>query len=792
MTDQPESKPASQPIVRRRLVTAAPAAQPKNRFSSPAADGAEVAKPRFLTPELQAKLAVEQEEAARLAVEQAEAARIAAEQEAVRVAAEQEAARIAAEQEAARVQAEQEAAKIAAAREEARIAAEQESARIAAEQEAMRLAAEKEAARVAAEAERVRLAATQAMAEPAQESASDAAVDVKIQDALAKVAEAQKALAAAQAAALGQTAAPVPAALSTDDDADEETVQPETAGALPRLKVLKSESAPAPAAQEQPATGGALPRLKVMKAPQGTAPAPAPSLAPAAAVQGGEAHSASKPLPAVGGGLPPVIGGVENARELTASVDQSKSLLKGVTYGVCALVLVAAGIGIYAWRANSKNKQIEEDSSRLSALVADGGKLGNSNLYNAKNLSRMPDVKVVPNADDAALLLANVRGEKGKGNPKNWPGAAHLVCIMAQMDDNIAKQVVGDMKDNVRSYGKDKYAMMISLLSQSSSPAMRDMLKDLYTTISKDKNKKVQEKQAVVLKYMRSAMTPADLDEVMQITQQKGNASELTAAAFRVAEYLIDRTPDNQKAALSSRLLKYRDGMPEEDMKSLYKLLARTGDPQVLDMMEKDYKADPKKALSIMMAWGYWNSDAAVPYLFRAWKDETLHERVRNEAHDSILRVLSVDRERDDNATLKLFEPLIADAKTSERRQYLVSSFKQLKNRPYVIRLLGRIKQTAEAQRNAVEPKFMAAEKDLFAAEDKYKAHPEDAAAKTEYETKEKLYNALSTERTGEDRVILAVEKAMEKVSKQPAPSKFDSGEKDKGDNDLSTAIKKI
>ena len=59
--------------------------------SSPAAEGVEVVKPRFLTPELQAKLAQEQEEAARRAAEQAEADRIAAE----KAAAEQEAARIA-------------------------------------------------------------------------------------------------------------------------------------------------------------------------------------------------------------------------------------------------------------------------------------------------------------------------------------------------------------------------------------------------------------------------------------------------------------------------------------------------------------------------------------------------------------------------------------------------------------------------------------------------------------------------------------------------------------------------
>lgn len=52
--------------------------------------------------------------------------------------------------------------------------------------------------------------------------------------------------------------------------------------------------------------------------------------------------------------------------------------------------------------------------------------------------------------------------------------------------------------------------------------------------------------------------------------------------------------------------------------------------PRLLDMMEKSYKEDPKKALAIITAWGDWNTDDAVPYLFKAWKDESLHERVRS------------------------------------------------------------------------------------------------------------------------------------------------------------------
>ncbi|WP_302013893.1 hypothetical protein [uncultured Akkermansia sp.] len=769
MTDQPETPSSPQaPKLHRRLVTAAPAATPKVKFVSPAAEGVEVAKPRFLTPELQAKLVQEQEEAARRAAEQAEADRIAAE----KAAAEQEAARIAAEKEAARA------------------AAEEEAARIREEQEAARLAAEKEAARLAAEEERVRLAAEQEEKEAASKPQADAGVEAQIQDALAKVAAAQKALADAQAAAMAQAAGVVPAAGQEPEPAVTEPSPAPTAG-LPKLKVLKTAAAPAKAADASAAASGESPasKLKVLKSPLGSVPAP--SVASAASSQPVSAAavspSAGVPLAGAGGVQPPA--GTETAREMAASVDKSKSLLRGVIYGVCVLVLAAGGVGIYAWHTNSKKDQVEGENARLNTLVMEGGKLGRSRLFDSKNLGRVPDVKVVPNAEDAALLLANVRGTKG--NRDNWPGAAHLVSIMAQMDDNIARQVVEDMKKNVGKYSKEKYSMMVTLLAKSSSPVMRDLLKDLYSSISESKNKKIQDKQAVVLKYMRFSLKLDDLDDIMKILQQKDTSADLVSSAFRTARYLIDEAPPARRVALSSKLLQYQKNMPEENVKILYKLLARTGDPKVLDMMEKSYKEDPKKALAIVTAWGDWNTDDAVPYLFKAWKDESLHERVRSQAHDSILRVLSVDRDRDDNATLKLFEPLIEDAKTSERRQFLVSAFKRLSNRPYVIRLLGRIKQTAEDHRDEVEPKFQAAEEALFKAEDKFKANPNDAAAKADYEAKEKVYNDLASQKTGEDKVITAVDKALEKVKKTPVPTKKADSRDDRED-DESSVIKTI
>ena len=776
MTDQPETPSSPEaPKLRRRLVTAAPAAAPKVKFASPAAEGVEVAKPRFLTPELQAKLAQEQEEAARRAAEQAEADRIAAE----KAAAEQEAARIAAEKEAARIAAEEGAAPAAWALPPPEAGGSRRPRKP--------LALPRRRKRPVWRRKRKGpvLLRNRRKRKPLPNHCPVRRWMPRFRMPLPRWRRPRKPW---------RTRRPLPwrrpPAVQASDPAAPASAAAST-GSIPKLKVLKTSPAPAPA-EEAPAAApaeSAVPRLKVLKSPVGTAPVP--SVASAAASQPVAAASvsptASVPLAGTGGIQPPA--GTETTREMVASVDKSKSLLRGVIYGVCALVLAAAGVGIYAWHTNSKKDQVEGENARLNALVVEGGKLGRSRLFDSKNLSRVPDVKVVPNAEDAALLLANVRG--AKGNRENWPGAAHLVSIMAQMDDNIARQVVEDMKKNVGRYSKEKYSMMVTLLAKSSSPAMRDMLKDLYASISDSKNKKIQDKQAVVLKYMRFAMKLDDLDDVMKILQQKDASQDLVSSAFRTARYLIDEAPPAKRMALSSKLLQYQKNMPEENVKVLYKLLARTGDPKVLDMMEKSYKEDPKKALAIITAWGDWNTDDAVPYLFKAWKDESLHERVRSQAHDSILRVLSVDRDRDDNATLKLFEPLIADAKTSERRQFLVSAFKRLSNRPYVIRLLGRIKQTAEDHRNVVEPKFQAAEEALFKAEDKFKANPNDAAAKADYEAKEKIYNELASQKTGEDKVITAVDKALEKVRKTPVPTRKAASSDDRED-DESSVIKTI
>ena len=65
------------------------------------------------------------------------------------------------------------------------------------------------------------------------------------------------------------------------------------------------------------------------------------------------------------------------------------------------------------------------------------------------------------------------------------------------------------------------------------------------------------------------------------------------------------------------------------------------------------------------------------------------------------------------------------------------------------------------------------------------------AALKADYEAKEKIYNELSSQKTGEDKVIAAVDKALEKVRKTPVPTRKAASAEDRDDDD-SSVIKTI
>ncbi len=364
MTDQTGTPSSPEPPkLRRRLVTAAPAAAPKVKFVSPAAEGVEVVKPRFLTPELQAKLAQEQEEAARRAAEQAEADRIAAEkaaaeQEAARIAAEKEAARIAAEQEAARIKAEQEAA------EAARIAAEKEAARVAAEEERARLAAELEK-----KGSRFRSAARAFRGRP--DSGCPCQGSGGPESPGGGSGRCSGPGRRGSACGCADPGTVCSGACSCGGGSQIESFQDgrgsRCGGEIPGRRSGKRRS-----------------QAESIKIPVGAAPASsvAPAAVPQPVAAEGVSPAAGAPPAGDGGIQPPA--GTESARDMAASVDKSKSLLRGVIYGVCALVVIAAGVGIYAWSTSSKKEKVEGENARLNALVVEGGKLGRSRLFDSR------------------------------------------------------------------------------------------------------------------------------------------------------------------------------------------------------------------------------------------------------------------------------------------------------------------------------------------------------------------------------------------------------------------------
>ncbi len=801
MTDQPETQQKPRP---RLLVTGAPATS-RVKFNSPAESGVEVAKPRFLTPELKAKLEQEQAEAAAQAAAQAEQDRIAAEA-AARLAAEQEAARMAAEQEAARMAAE-EAARLAAEQEAARIAAEQEAARIAAE-EAARLAAEQEAARIAAEQEAARVAA------------EEAAANARLQAALAQVAAAQKALEEAQGAA--HHAAPVPAPAPTPVPAPAPAAAPSpfakpnpfktaatvtpasgavsaagiaatkpatTSAGAPKLKpaVFATPGAPVKAAAPSP-FATAAPAQAAAPSPFATA-APAQAAAPspfaaAAPVQAAAEQPAAEPEliggcyfdPATGTYIDAETGAYVSEEEVqqraqeealrlqeaearaalaAAKAAKSKALLRGIIYAVSALAVLVIALFAANVAGESQQEKDRAEIAHLTDLLKLGSQLGFKNVYDQKQLKRS-GISVSPNQADAELLLANVIGEKG--NRDNWQSAAHLVCIMGQMDDSIGEMAVKHMKDHVaEGYSEEKYTRMVTLLAGSDNNKMKERLKELYKFTSTNKSKKVQKMSAKVLTEMRRSMTRIDAVEMLKLIAGDGVEPSLSNSAFKVMYELMSKASDSERKDMVGKLMRYQKEAPNSTY--MYRLLSMTGDPGVLEQLMGTVKSDKSRALAVVNAMAEWPTDDAVPHLMTVWKDESMDERVRQAAHDSVLRVLADDRPRDDEATLKLFEPLVEDAKTPERRRFLVSALKKLTNRPYVLKLLAGIKGAAQKKLDEYEPKYRAAEEALN------KMNQGDPG----YEEKEKEYKELRALKQGEDDVIYEVEKAQEKVLKNTA-----------------------
>lgn len=797
MTDQPEP-PKGNPIRRRLLTPGQPASPTTAKFLCPANDAPEIVKPRFLTPALKAQLEAEQAEAERVAAEQAEQARIAAEQEAARLAAEEEARR-AAEEEAARIAAE-EAARIAA-EEEARRVAEEEAARIAAE-EAARIAAEEEARR-AAEAE-----------------AAKAAVDnyaMQMQDALAKLEAAQKAYQEAQAAAMAQTAQspavveepapePAPVVAAPVPEKRNPFLTPGAASApVRRNPFLTPGATPAPVADTPAQPEPTAPAPVALKSPFANVPTPSPiKKSPFANVPTPDPASTSPSAPQfapsqIATAMPPdmvedesaemSVDGVEmpaeevEAQEWTAQdayraeqeLKQAKALKKRtfMIAGIMGGVLILAGT--YAYMSYLENKAIEEKQNRLIEVSQLGADLRHKDVLKLDELDAHPDLKnkFKPSKEDAALLIANVAGRFGHAD--NWRASAHILGMMAQADTEIARMVVEDMQKNLSqnlgpksyAYSKDKYEFLVGFICMVPKPGVREMMLGLYQQLKEHPNKNVSKNKSSVLRYMRNVMKPSDVPDMLEVMKDANASSQDVDAAYRVIRTIMDKRSDAKRRAMASQLLSAVEAMPDEAARHGYKLLSRTGDPDVLKKMEELYKKNPAKALAVITAWGEWATDDAVPYLFKAWKDKEISERARDTAYRSILRVLSVDRERDDAKTLELYEPLLKEATKLGDRRLIVACLRDLQAKPYVMTLLDRMEKLAKEG-------YEQAQKDYFAAEKAWRDNqdPEESAA---FKKVYKAYEDKNRERKSAEKFIKEVEQAKAKVkTNKPKPAVTD------------------
>ena len=117
---------------------------------------------------------------------------------------------------------------------------------------------------------------------------------------------------------------------------------------------------------------------------------------------------------------------------------------------------------------------------------------------------------------------------------------------------------------------------------------MRDMLKDLYASISEKQNN-TEDRQAGRGAQVHAFCRRLDsLDDVMKILQKKDASPDLISSAFRTARYLIDKLLQPNRR-FPPKLLQYQKDMPGESVKCSTSCWP-TVIPRLLDMMEKSYK----------------------------------------------------------------------------------------------------------------------------------------------------------------------------------------------------------
>ncbi len=341
----------------------------------------------------------------------------------------------------------------------------------------------------------------------------------------------------------------------------------------------------------------------------------------------------------------------------------------------------------------------KREIAHLTDLLKLGSQLGFKNVYDQKQLKRS-GISVSPNQADAELLLANVIGEKG--NRDNWQSAAHLVCIMAQMDESIADLVMKHLKaHSANGYDEEKCMRMVILLSGSTDKKMHESLKELFYFTLNHENKSVRELSPVILKGCVRYMSVHDADAILKLLTDEQVSPKLAEAAFKVMRKMLENASVEDSKALGEKLKSKLSQSPKSEY--LLKLQFRTGNLGVPAQLPTIVKEDKGKALTLVQAMPEMPNDDAVPYLLSIWRDESVDAQIRSASHEALLKILSVNRFRNDEDALKMFSPIVEAADTAEKRRKVIDSLRKLGNRPYVLKLLSDIKKKNQTEGEADE-----------------------------------------------------------------------------------------
>lgn len=544
--------------------------------------------------------------------------------------------------------------------------------------------------------------------QPVAAEPASSGLDPKVADALAKIREAQEELFKVQQHILSQaiqtSTAPQP---TVAVQVPEPTVsEPEPVAAVPQPTPAKprfnTSAGPAltPAMpgvkkpvqfQTQPQTQvqpqAAQPVTPIQQTVAAVSPSPAIVARPAAApLQRPVASTASPSSPVIPTAQPP-------AGQQKTLWQKNKTMI--IITGICALLIGSFGWYNYMNRIEQERiKTKNEELGKLGlALKQKANDLGKDGIPNNKYDRSVYGIDVSPNRDDARLLIDAIK--KINRESGGWESLMHTLCVMATLDPQIADMLFDDIRKNPLRYGKSKLIMIGVLLSASQDQALMAKLKKLGTDLGKDKQ---FDKQATLMVETKSGMLPSDLPEVMNYIQNKDTDIKIKTAASTVASYLLMKATPAQHETVAKDILATLKTVDEKDKIrfELLRLLAETGTPQALSYFKgMMLGGDSNQAQLAARQLTNWPTDSLYDEMFELWSNDQTDEKIRQTAFNLMINQLAYDRQRTDEQAMKMFQPLIdaaekeATPEAKERaKMQIVNALKGHKMHGYVKQLL--------------------------------------------------------------------------------------------------------